>query len=297
MRDVFLFATLVLIWGSTFAAIPFQLGVVAVEWSVAYRFGIAAVALALYAVLSGRSLLLPRASLPFVFLQGILLFSLNYFLVYYASAYITTGLIAVLFSLIILSNAGFERLFFNTRIDARFVVAAALGVTGIACVFWPEVSELSFEDTAILGIALTMGSVLSASLGNMTATLNTRRQLPVVALNTYAMGFATVFSSVVALVLGRPLGFSLDVGYVLSLAYLSVFGSAVAFGCYLALIRSIGPSRAAYSSVLFPIVALFLSTLIEDYEWTTIAAVGVALALLGNYVLLSKPRKTKEDGQ
>ncbi len=297
MRDVFLFATLVLIWGSTFAAIPFQLGVVAVEWSVAYRFGIAALALALYAVLSGRSLLLPKASLPFVFLQGILLFSLNYFLVYYASAYITTGLIAVLFSLIILSNAGFERLFFKTRIDARFAVAAALGVTGIACVFWPEVSELSFEDTAVLGIALTMGSVLSASLGNMTATLNTRRQLPVVALNTYAMGIATVFSSIVALVLGRPMAFSLDAGYVLSLAYLSVFGSAVAFGCYLALIRSIGPSRAAYSSVLFPIVALFLSTLIEDYEWTTIAALGVVLALLGNYILLSKPKIIKEDGQ
>ncbi|MDJ0759348.1 MAG: DMT family transporter [Woeseiaceae bacterium] len=297
MRDVFLFATLVLIWGSTFAAIPFQLGVVAVEWSVAYRFGIATLALALYAVLSKRSLALPDASLPFVFLQGILLFSLNYFLVYYASAYITTGLIAVLFSLIILSNAGFERLFFKTRIDARFVVAAALGVTGIACVFWPEVRELSFEDTAVLGIALTMGSVLSASLGNMTATRNTRRQLPVVALNAYAMGFATLFSSVVALILERPIAFSLDLGYVLSLAYLSVFGSAVAFGCYLALIRSIGPSRAAYSSVLFPIVALALSTLIEDYEWTTIAALGVMLALLGNWILLSKPKTNKEDGQ
>ena len=297
MRDILLFATLVLIWGSTFAAIPFQLGVVAVEWSVAYRFGIAAIALALYAILSNRSLKLPRKSLPFVFLQGILLFSLNYFLVYYASAYITTGLIAVLFSFIVLSNAGFERLFFKTRIDGRFVIAAVLGVTGIACVFWPEVSELSFEDTAILGIALTMGSVLSASLGNMTATLNTRRQLPVVALNTYAMAFATVFSGIMALALGRPIAFSLDPGYLLSLAYLSVFGSAVAFGCYLALIRSIGPSRAAYSSVLFPIVALFLSTLIEDYEWTTIAASGVGLALLGNWILLSKPKTYKKDGQ
>lgn len=294
MRDVLLFIVLVLIWGSTFAAIPFQLGVVSVEWSVAYRFGIAAAALATYAVLSRRSLRLPPSALPVVFLQGILLFSLNYFLVYYASAYITTGLIAVLFSLIVLTNAGFERLFFKSRMDARFMLAAALGVTGIACVFWPEVSELSLEDTAILGIALTLGSVLSASLGNMTATLNTRRSLPVVALNTYAMGFATVFSSTIALVLERPLAFSAEPGYVLSLLYLSVFGSAVAFGCYLALIRSIGPSRAAYSSVLFPIVALLLSTLIEDYQWTTIAAVGVLLALLGNWLLLSKRKTTRQ---
>lgn len=288
MRDVFLFAVLVLIWGSTFAAIPFQLGVVSVEWSVAYRFGIAAAALAVYALLSKRSLKLPRSSLPIVFLQGILLFSLNYFLVYYASAYITTGLIAVLFSLIVLTNAGFERLFFSTRMDARFMLAAALGVTGIACVFWPEVSELSFEDTAVLGIALTGGSVLSASLGNMTATLNTRRDLPVVALNAYAMAFATVFSSVIALSLKRPLAFSMEPGYVLSLLYLSILGSAVAFGCYLALIRSVGPSRAAYSTVLFPIVALLLSTLIEGYEWSSIAAVGVLLALLGNWLILSK---------
>lgn len=294
MRDIFLFVVVVLIWGSTFAAIPFQLGVVAVEWSVAYRFGIAAIALALYAMLSKRSLVLPRKTLPFVLLQGILLFSVNYFLVYYASAYITTGLIAVLFSLIVLSNAGFERLIFKTRVDARFALAAALGVVGIACVFWPEVSEVSFEDTALLGIVLTLGSVLSASLGNMTATLNTRRNLPVVALNAYAMAFATIFSSMVALALGRPIAFSMEPGYLLSLAYLSVLGSAVAFGCYLALIRSIGPSRAAYSTVLFPIVALFLSTLIEDYEWTTIAGVGVLLALLGNWLLLSKQTTNQE---
>lgn len=293
MKVLLLYAAVVLIWGSTFAAIPFQLGVVAIEWSVAFRFGIAAVALVIYAALSKRALALPPGTLSVVMLQGVLLFSVNYFFVYYASAYITTGLIAVLFTFIILSNAGFERLFFKVRMDGSFFLAAAFGVAGIACIFWPEVSVLSFEDEAVLGVALTLASVLSASLGNMAAHLNARRNIPLVALNAHAMAFAALFSSCVALGLGRPFAFSTAPDYLLSLFYLSVFGSAVAFGCYLALMRTIGPSRAAYSTVLFPVVALMISTLIEDYVWTPIAGFGMVLALAGN-VLVLKKKSTKQ---
>ncbi len=288
MQVVLLYTCVVVIWGSTFAAIPFQLGEVAIEVSVAYRFGISALALVLYALLTRRSLRLPAHLMPMIGLQGALLFCLNYFLVYYASEFVTTGLIAVLFSSIILFNAGFERVFFGTRITRRFFIAALLGISGIALVFWPEVSSLSLEDKAILGILLTLGSVLSASLGNMIATSNMQNDIPVVALNAYAMGVATVLSALAALALGRPFTFSTDPDYVWSLVYLSVFGSALAFGCYLALIRRIGPSRAAYSTVLFPIVALAISTVVENYVWTTVAAAGILLTLLGNWLILSK---------
>ena len=288
MQILLLYGAVVLIWGSTFAAIPYQLGDVAIEVSVAYRFGISAVALAIYAKLSGRRLGLPREVLPMVALQGLLLFCVNYFLVYEASAYVTTGLIAVLFTTIVLTNALFERLFFNTRMNRTFYAAAAMGVIGIALVFWPEISELSLDDTAVIGILLALGSVLSASLGNMAATVNMQKALPVVALNAWAMGIATVLSFLAALLLGRDITFSTDTDYVLSLFYLSVFGSAVAFGCYLALIRRIGPSRAAYSTVLFPIVALALSTVLENYVWTPVAAAGILVTLLGNWLILSR---------
>jgi len=292
MQVVLLYATIVLIWGSTWSAIPFQIGVVAEELSVAYRFGIAALFLYAYALLSRRRIRLPVDAYPFVFLQGTLLFSLNYFLVYYAAVHITTGLIAVLFSSIVLFNAILERVFFKTTIDKRLLLAGILGLSGISMIFWPEVAVISLEDDAVVGILLTLAGTLIASFGNMTAVVNTRRELPVVAVNAHAMAWSALLSLVAAALLGREFTFTFERGYVLSLAFLAIFGSAIAFGCYLALIKRIGPARAAYSSVLFPVVALAMSTIVEDYQWTMIAAIGIIFTLVGNWLILSS-RKTK----
>lgn len=294
MQVFFLYAAVVLIWGSTWVAITLQLGVVAEEVSVGYRFGIAALVLYLFALLSRRRIRLPANAYGFVILQGTLLFCLNYFLMYYATSRITTGLIAVLFSSIILFNAVFERLFFKTMIDRRLLIAGILGLCGIAMIFWPEVAMISLEDKTVVGILLVLSGTVIASLGNMTAVINTRRELPVVAVNAHAMAWAALLSLLIAALLGREFNFSLQPGYVISLAYLAVFGSAIAFGCYLALIRRIGSARAAYSSVLFPVVALAISTIVEGYQWTTIAAVGIMLTLAGNWLILrSRATDTK----
>lgn len=289
MHILLLYAAVVLIWGSTWAAIPYQLGSVPVELSIGYRFAIAAAALYLYALASRRSLRLPGSALPFVLLQGALLFSLNYILVYYATARLTSGLVAVLFSSIVICNALFERLFFHAPRDGRVLLAALLGIAGMAMIFWPEVSSLSLQDNALTGVLLAFASVVLASLGNMVAVVNTRRSLPIVAVNAHSMLFATALVLTLSLLSGIEPQFSAEPGYVLSLVYLALFGSALAFGCYLALIGRIGAARASYSSVLFPVVALLLSTLFEDYRWTPLAAIGMMLALAGNWLVLSRP--------
>ena len=294
MQVVLLYGAVVLIWGSTWAAIPYQLGVVAAEVSVGYRFGIAALGLYLYAVVSRRRLRLPAKTYPMVFLQGTLLFSINYFFVYYGTAYITSGLVAVLFSSIVLMNTVFERLFFKTSVDSRLLLAAAVGITGITMIFWPEISALSIADETIRGIIMVIIATAIASLGNMAAVVNTRRDLPVVAVNAHGMAFAALLALAIAAALGREFEFLITPGYILSLLYLAIFGSAVAFGCYLALIRRIGSARAAYSSVLFPVVALAMSTLLEDYRWTPISATGIVFTLVGNWLILSR-RKMSND--
>jgi drug/metabolite transporter (DMT)-like permease len=293
VQVVLLYAAVVLIWGSTWGAIPFQLGVVAAEVSIAYRFGIAAILLYLYATATGKHLQLPTNAYPFVFLQGALLFCINYILVYYSTAYLTSGIIAVLFSSIVVVNAVFERLFFGKRIDRRSWLASAVGISGIALIFWPEVSELSLTDESVYSGALVIISVVLASLGMMTAVVNTNRGLPVVAVNAHAMAFAAVLASTIAAVLGRDFDFLVQADYIGSLVYLSVFGSAVAFGCYLALIRRIGASRASYSTVLYPVVALLISTFLEGYRWTVPAIVGMLLALAGNWLMLSRRNNKK----
>jgi drug/metabolite transporter (DMT)-like permease len=280
-----------LIWGSTWVAIPFQLGVVAAEVSVGYRFGIGAIALYIYALASRRTLAVPTYTYPMIFLQGALLFCINYFFVYYGTARITSGLVAVVFTMILPLNAVFDRLFFGTRIDGRLALSAALGIGGIVMIFWSEVSSLSLEDRTVVGIGLVLIGTLIASLGNMCAVLNTRRQLPVIAVNAHAMAFSSILALLLSFLLGREFAFSMTTGYVISLLYLAVFGSAVAFGCYLALIRRIGSARAAYSSLLFPVVALLISTVFEGYRWTPVAAIGILLTLGGNWLILSNRQK------
>ena len=288
MQILLLYATVVLIWGSTWAAIPYQLGTVAEELSVGYRFGLAAVALYAYAFASRRPLRIPLTSLPLVFLQGALLFCINYFFVYYGTAYLTSGIVAVLFSSILILNAIFERLFFGRAIDARFWLAATVGISGIALIFGNEISDLSITDASVHGGLLVLLGTLIASLGNMAAVSNTKRGLPVVAVNAHAMAFAAVLAVLIALVAGRAFTISLHADYLLSLLYLAVFGSAVAFGCYLALLKLIGAARASYSSVLFPVVALLISTVFEGYRWTPPAAIGMLLTLAGNWLILSQ---------
>ncbi len=286
-----------LIWGSTWAAIPYQLGVVAAEVSVGYRFGIAAIVLYLYALASRRKLTVPAYTYPVIFLQGALLFCVNYFFVYYGTARITSGLVAVVFTMILPFNAVFDRLFFGTRIDAGLALAAVLGIGGIVMIFWPEVASLSLANQTVIGIGLVLIGTIIASLGNMCAVLNTRRELPVIAVNAHAMAFASILALLISAAIGRQFAFSATTGYVASLLYLAIFGSAVAFGCYLALIRRIGSARAAYSSLLFPVVALVISTLFEAYRWTPVATTGILLTLAGNWLILSRRHETNTKTQ
>ena len=291
MQVTFLYTTAVLIWGSTWIAITFQLGPVAEEVSVAYRFGLGSVALFAYAAMAGRRTRIPLESYGHVVLMGVLMYSGSYMLVYHATSLVTSGLIAVIFSLIVVSNAFFERLFFRKPLERRMMLASALGIGGVAFLFWPEVSSLDPGDQTIVGIALATGSVVIASLGNMVAIVNTARDLPVVAVNAHAMAWGCLSSLIIALLMGKSINFSFDPAYVLSLLYLAIFGSAIAFGAYLALLKLIGSARAAYTSVLFPIVALAISTIFEDYQWSTPAVAGVALIGAGNWLALTKIAK------
>ena len=288
MPLIAIYGTVVLIWGSTWFVITFQLGPVAEELSVGYRFGLASACLFAFARATGQSLSIRLEHYAIVVLMGVLMFSISYVMVYIGSRYITTGLVAVLYSLIILFNGVLERLIYGTPIDGRLVAAAMTGLFGTALVFWPEVSSLTLQDRAVLGIAWTVFSVFIAALGNMAAITNTRRALPIVTVNAHAMAWGALSSFIIATLFDREWRFLATPEYVLSLIYLAVFGSCIAFGCFLALIKRIGSARASYASVLFPIVALAISTVFEDYRWSLPAAIGVAFILSGNWLALSR---------
>jgi drug/metabolite transporter (DMT)-like permease len=288
MSNLSLYLISVLIWGSTWLVIKFQLGVVSPIVSVAWRFALAALMLLLYATCRRRPLRFPARDHAWIGLQGLLLFGLNYIGVYLSEQYLTSGLVAVVYSLVIFLNALGMRVFFGRPIRAAAVIAALLGVAGVVLIFGREVLAVSSGDHELHGLLLALGSTVFASLGNMVATRNHRSQLPVLQVNAWAMLYGAVFVSGIALASGAHLRFELSWPYVSSLLFLALFGSALAFGAYLTLMGRIGADRAAYTAVAIPMVALLLSTAFEHLRWHVETFTGVAACIAGTVVGLRR---------
>lgn len=286
MPSPVIYAIVVLIWGTTWYTIKFQLGVVAPEISLVYRFGLAAICVFIYAAATGSNLRLSWRDHRFVALQGLTLFCLNYWMTYLSTQHLTSGLVAVLFTSIIFFNLVNGRLIFGTPVERRVLAAAAAGMLGVALLFLPELQAALGDRSIVEGALLALAATYVASLGNMAALRNTRGGLPVVTVNAYGMAYGTLGLAVIAAIRGTPIAFDPSWPYVASLLYLSLFGTSLAFGLYLALLKRIGAARAAYTSVLFPVVALIVSTLFENYHWTVPGLIGLAVLLAGNALAL-----------
>jgi drug/metabolite transporter (DMT)-like permease len=286
MPSPVIYAIVVLIWGTTWYAIKFQLGVVAPEISLVYRFGLAAICVFIFARIAGSPMRLSWREHRFVALQGLTLFCLNYWMTYLSTQFLTSGLVAVLFTSIILLNLINARFFFGIPVEARVLLAAATGTLGVALLFLPELEAAMGDRTVTHGALLALGATYLASLGNMAAMRNTQSGMPVVTVNAYGMAYGTVGLALIALIRGAPVEFDPSWPYVVSLLYLSLAGTSLAFGLYLVLIKRIGPSRAAYTSVLFPVIALAVSTLFEGFRWNVTSIVGLAVLIAGNALAL-----------
>jgi drug/metabolite transporter (DMT)-like permease len=286
-----LFLTATLIWGSTWLAIKYQLEVVAPEVSVAYRFGLAAVLLGGWCIVTGRSLRFSAREHGYLVQLGVTFFGLNYIAIYWAERYVVSGLVAVLFSTIVFMNPAGARLAFGTPLAARTFIAATLGVAGVALLFLPELTQASYGEAVGYGVAFGIGGTAIATIGNLVAMRNQRAGIPTFPGTAWGMAYGALTAALVALVLGVPWTFDARPAYLLSLAYLAVFGSIVAFGAYLTLLKLVGAGPSAFVAVSTPVIALALSTLFEGYRWTWVGALGVVLAVAGNWLALGPARR------
>ncbi|MEP7184038.1 MAG: DMT family transporter [Betaproteobacteria bacterium] len=292
MSNSALFLAATLIWGSTWYAITFQLGAVAPEASVAYRFALAALLLGAWCRATGRSLRFPARTHGWIAAQATFLFGLNYIAVYRAEQHVTSGLVAVLFSTIVFFNPVGARLFFGTPLTMRTLAGATVGVGGVALIFLPELVAARSGGTTAAGIAYGLGATVLACGGNMLAVRNQNAGIPIFSGTAWGMAYGAAVAAAVASTQGVAWSVDLRPAYVGSLLYLAVFGSIAAFGAYLTLIQRLGAGPASYVGVATPVVAMLLSTLLEGYRWTPLAVAGVALAIAG-YVLVLRPTRKR----
>ena len=292
MSNTLLYLITVLIWGSTWFAIEFQLGNVAPEVSVVYRYAISAVLL--FGWCRARRLKLRfewRAHTWFALL-GLCLFSLNYVLAYRAQIHITSALSAIVFSAMLWINLLLARILFGVRAGARVLFGAVLGIAGIVIMFAPRIGVVSFEDSVFVGSTFAFLGAVVASCGNMASQRAQTLALPVIQSNAWGMFYGAILTGGYALAAGHQFTFDASAAYIVSLIYLSVFGSIIAFGAYLTLLGRIGAHKAGYAVVMFPVVALILSTLFEGLRIDWPIVVGTALVLAGNvFVLKGTERK------
>jgi drug/metabolite transporter (DMT)-like permease len=274
MSNLGLYLTSVLIWGSTWFAITYQLGRVPPEVSVAYRFALASLILFFWCGARGLRLAFPWRDHLWMAAQGALLFGINYVCVYVAEGQISSGLVAVAFSLIVFLNILGARAFFGTPMRPAVLAGAFLGVGGVALVFLPEFRNTVGFGRSERGLTYAVASAVSASLGNIVASRNQRQGLPVVQLNAFGMMYGALFVALYAAFSGRSFTFDGSAGYLLSLGYLALFGSVLAFGAYLTLVGRIGAGRAGYTGAAIPIVALVMSTLFEGLRWQAYMVLG-----------------------
>ena len=294
MNNSFLYALTVLIWGTTWIAINYQLGTVAPEVSVVYRFALASLILFAFAKFKKLPLSFsPRFHLNFIGL-GVTLFGINYFLLYNAQQHINSALAATAFSTLMIFNIINAKFWYKTPIGKQVYLGATLGLIGIITLFWPQINSVEYGQATLLGLGLCLVGTLSASMGNMVSIKNQQLKLPILQTNAWAMMYGTIFMSIVALLSGDKFTFDYSPAYISSLIYLSLFGSVIAFGCYLTLMTRIGSHKTSYANILFPAVAVVISTFIENFQWSEFTILGFGSILLGNLVILYKPQLLKK---
>lgn len=276
-----------LIWGTTWIVIRDQLNThVPPSWSVTYRFLVAGVAMFVIAAAMRQPLRLGMEGQKFALVFGLAQFVLNFNFVYRAEAYITSGLVALVFALLIVPNTLLSHIFLSHRATARFYVGAGVAIVGIALLFVQEFQGMKDDGHVALGIGLTLLGVLSASAANVLQATRRARTLPIASLLAWGMLWGTLINAAIAwATVGGP-GFDLRPGYWLGTAYLGLFASALAFMAYFTVIRHVGPGPAAYSSIITPVIAMAISTVFEDYRWTILGVAGGLLTLAGLAIAL-----------
>ena len=280
------------IWGSTWLAITFQLGRVPPEASVTYRFLLASLMLFAWCLARGLALRYRAREHAWIALQGVLMFSVSYIYVYYAEQNVVSGLVAVGYSASPLLSMLGMRLFFRTPMTSPMIAGSILGIVGITLVFWPEFAHLRGDRATALGALYTAIAVVVSTLGAMAAHRNHEARLPLWQGMAWGMLYGGLFSLGVTLATGRPLVFEATAPYVLSLLYLAILGSIVAFAGYLTLLKRIGAARAGYIGVMVPIVALVISAAFEHFRWHALTWIGIAVSVAGNVIVLRRRQAT-----
>ena len=283
-----------LIWGSTWLVIKGQLGSVPPSWSVTYRFTVAAIGMFLLTLAMRQSLRMERKAHGWAMVIGFVQFGLNFNFVYAAEEYITSGLVAVLFALLIVPNALLGKWWLGRPVAKVFWVGSAIATIGVGLLILREYRFAPVDARSVLiGAAFTLIAVMTASISNVLQASDRFTRFPITTVLAWSMLYGAVGNGLWSLYrFGAPQA-EWTLNYLGGIAYLAIIGSVVTFPLYFRLVRDIGPGKAAYTSVFIPVVAMGLSTVFEGYVWSMLAAAGAVLVMAGMFIAMQAAKPAR----
>jgi drug/metabolite transporter (DMT)-like permease len=282
------FAIVTLIWGSTWLVIRDQLAVVPANWSVSYRFALAGVLMVAIGLVRRDRFPADARGLALAAWLGLCQFFGNFNLVYLAEKHITSGLVAVVFALLLLPNAVLGRIVLGQRLSTRLLAGSVVAMAGVGLLILRQARfDPAGPHETLVGVSLTAGALLAASCANVAQGTKLARDYPMIPTVGVAMLMGAALDAVVALHVAGPPVIEHRPLYFAGLGYLAVFASALAFPLYYRVLRVIGTAKAAYSSVMVPVIAMALSTVFEGYRWSPLAGAGALLTAAGLVIALS----------
>lgn len=288
--DFFLYGTTVFAWGFSWYALKLQ-AVITPEVALFWRFLFATVLMWIWAIVGKHGLRFPLLLHGRFALLGLLLFSTNFLMFYHGSRALPSGLLSVVFSLASVFNIVLGFVLYQQKVSRKLVVGAVLGFSGVCLMFYQEIAGNNFSVAALSGLGLCILGTLSFCSGNMVSAKTTAQKISIVSASAWGMVYGTLLLGTNALMQGASFAVPFTPEFIWSFLYMVVIGSIVAFGAYLTLLGRIGSARAGYATVMFPVVALGVSTVMEGYVWTLPALIGLLFALGGNYIVLTGSKK------
>lgn len=275
------FFLVALIWGSTWLVIKDQIGSVPPSWSVTWRFIAAAIGMAAVAMFRRESLRVSDTTLKVAALLGLLQFVMNFQFVYRAEHHLTSGIVAVVFGLLVVPNSLMAWVFLKQPVTRAFLGGSVVAGAGIVLLLLHEYRMAPPEGQVLVGIALTTAALFSASSANVLQASRMARGIPMIPMLAWALLFGAILDAAFAWIVEGPPQFDFRPGYIFGVLYLGIIGSVLTFPLYFRLLQRLGAGRGAYNGVLVPVVAMLLSTAFEGYRWSVLALTGSALAMLG----------------
>ncbi len=286
-----LYLSIILLWGLTWFAIKNQVGIVPIEISLIYRFGIAAFILFIMMLLKGDRFRFSLKQHGMMALLGALFFSINFFFFYNAAHYLPSGLMSIILPVSVIMIMINNVVFFRKPVKLSMLAGALVGLFGLSCIFWPELESFSFTDSTFVGLVLALMGAYCFAWASQVSAICSKMSIPLISSTFYGMVYGLVLLNVFCLFRHISFAFDSSLSYVISLLYLAIPGSVIGFLTYLGLVKRVGPEKAIYATLFFPIVALIVSTFFESFTWAYTDFIGVFLVIAGNVLVLARPAK------